>query len=161
MCTNISPMGVGSYHFIDRWRVDAPIDAVWPVVRDVSTYPRWWKDFVEAWRLNDIEGTGSVVRAHVKAALPYHLYWEAEVLREEPPVFLAARMRGDLIGEITWALQPMERGTGLTFEQTVVTGKRFLTVLTPLLKPLFMLNHRVAMRNGEQGLRRLFGKQRR
>jgi uncharacterized protein YndB with AHSA1/START domain len=151
--------GISAYHFVDHWHMDAPIEAVWPVIRDVSGYPRWWKDFVEARKRNDIDGVGAVVWVHVKAVLPYHLYFEVEAVREEPPRLAAARLRGDLDGETLWTLEPDRQGTRLIFEETVVTGKALLTGLAPLLKPLFAWNHAIAARNGEQGLRRLVGAQ--
>jgi len=146
-----------AYRFVDRWHVDAPIEAVWPVIRDVSAYSRWWKEFVETRRQNDVEGVGAVVWVHAKSALPYHMYFEVEAVREEPPRLTAVRVRGDLNGEMMWSLEPDAQGTRLTFEETVVTGKALLTLLAPLFKPLFAWNHTIMMRNGEAGLRRILG----
>ncbi len=137
--------------------MDAPIRAVWPIIRDVSAYPRWWKEFVEARKRNDVDGVGAVVWVHVKAALPYHMYFEVEAVREEPPRVAAVRVQGDLNGSMQWTLEADGQGTRLTFEETVATGKALLTLLAPLFKPLFAWNHTVMMRSGEQGLRRLLG----
>lgn len=149
--------GITSYRFLDHWSVPAPIEQVWPIIRDVNGYPRWWKEFVETRRRNDIDGVGAVVWVHAKSALPYHMYFEVEAIREEPPRLAAVRVRGDLNGEMMWTLGPDGQGTRLTFEETVVTGKTLLNVLAPLFKPLFGWNHRIMMRNGKQGLRRLLG----
>lgn len=146
-----------AYTFRDEWRVAAPIEAVWPIVRDVATYPRWWVEFVEARRTNDLDGVGAVVAIHAKSALPYHMHFEIEVVRQEPPRLSAVRVRGDLNGEMTWTLAPHAGGTRLVFEETVSTGKPLLNALAPLFKPLFAWNHRIMMRNGEAGLRRLLG----
>lgn len=146
---------LSAYQFRDQWFVKAPLEAVWPIIRDVSTYPRWWREFVEARRRNDIEGVGAVVWVHAKSALPYHMYFEVEATREEPPYLAAVKVRGDLNGEMVWKLSSEAGGTRLAFEETVTTGKALLTVLAPLLKPLFAWNHAIMMKNGERGLRRL------
>ncbi len=145
---------LNAYYFADRWYVDAPIEEVWPVIRDLAAYPQWWSEFVEAQKLNDIDGVGGIIRVHAKAALPYHMYFEVEAVREEPPRVAESRVRGDLNGEMRWTLSSEGSGTRLVFEETVVTGKALLNVLAPLFKPLFAWNHRAMMRSGQQGLRR-------
>jgi hypothetical protein len=144
-----------AYHFVDVWQVPAPIERVWSHIRDVKGYPRWWKQFVEARPQNDLNGVGAIVWVDVKAVLPYHLYFEIEAVREEPPHLAAARLRGDLNGETMWKLESHGDGTRLIFEETVVTGKALLSILTPLLRPLFAWNHAIAARHGERGLRRI------
>ncbi len=152
--------GIRTYHFLEHWHVNAPIETVWPIIRDVSGYPRWWKEFVETRKRNDLDGVGAVVWVHAKSSLPYHMYFEVEAVRQEPPRIAAVRVRGDLNGQMHWTLEPDGQATRLTFEETVITGKALLTLLAPLLKPLFAWNHEIMMRNGEQGLRRLLGDER-
>ncbi len=143
------------YEFREQWYVNAPIERVWPVIRDVSKYPTWWLQFVEAERRNDLDGVGAVVRVHAKSALPYHMFFEVEAVHEEPPRLTEAVVRGDLNGTMKWTLQPEGSGTRLYFEQIVITGKLLLNVLAPLFKPFFAWNHEIMMRRGEQGLRHL------
>ncbi len=149
------PGRINAYRFREQWRAEAPVETVWPVIRDVSGYSRWWKEFVETKRRNEIDGVGAVVWVHAKSALPYHMYFEVECVREAPPRLTAVRVRGDLNGEMQWTLEPEGQGTRLTFEETVTTGKALLTLLAPLFKPLFGWNHAIMMRNGEQGLHRI------
>lgn len=143
------------YEFRERWHMDAPIDRVWPIIRDISTYPTWWSQFVEAKRLNDVDGVGALIRVHAKSALPYHMYFEAEAVREEPPRLAEVQVRGDLNGSMKWMLAPEGAGTRLDFEEIVITGKPLLNLLAPLFKPFFSWNHAIMMRRGQQGLRRL------
>ena len=49
-------------------------------------------------------GVGAVVRVRAKSALPYHMFFEVEAVREEPPRLTEARVRGDLNGTMKWAL---------------------------------------------------------
>ena len=143
------------YEFREQWYVNVPIERVWPVIRDVSKYPMWWSQFVEAERRNDVDGVGAVVRVRAKSALPYHMFFEVEAVREEPPRLTEAVVRGDLNGTMKWALQPEGSGTRLYFEEIVITGKPLLNVLAPLFKPFFAWNHEIMMRRGEQGLQHL------
>lgn len=148
------------YHFSEQWFVDAPIGDVWPIIRKVAEYPRWWSEFLEATKRNDIDGPGGIVAVRVKAALPYHMHFEIEAVREESPRIAEVRVRGDLNGSMKWTLTPEGGGTRLFFEETVITGKKLLNVLAPLFKPLFAWNHEIMMRHGEQGLRRLLAERR-
>ncbi|HET7265033.1 MAG TPA: SRPBCC family protein [bacterium] len=160
------PRGLWNYYFCEEWRVAASIDRAWTAIRDLEAYPRWWREFVEVKRLNDLDGVGSQVAVHAKAALPYHMYFNLEAIVEERPRLAIVRVRGDLNGEMRWRLEPDPEfvaaggaGTHLIFDESVRTGKPLLNVLAPLFKPLFAWNHKVMMANGERGLRRYLGAQ--
>ncbi len=146
-------MSLTQYHFLERWHAEAPPEAVWDLVADPRTYPRWWSEFLEVTPLNDIEGVGARVAVHVRAALPYHMRFQLESVHYDRPHATEVRVTGDLVGYMRWLFAPYERGTYLVFEQEVRTGKRLLNVLAPLGKPFFAWNHRGMMRHGEQGLR--------
>lgn len=152
------PRGLWNYYFCEEWRVGASIDRVWAAIRDLETYPRWWKEFVQVKRLNDVEGVGSRVAVHAKAALPYHMYFNLEAAVEERPRLAIVRVRGDLNGEMRWRLEPDGTGTHLIFDESVQTGKFLLNIGAPLFKPLFAWNHRVMMTSGELGLRAYLGR---
>jgi hypothetical protein len=143
------------YHFEEQWFVDAPPEDVFPIIRKIADYPGWWTEFLDAQKRNDIDGPGAIVAVHVKSSLPYHMYFEIEAVREEPPRIAEVRVRGDLIGSMKWTLRPEGSGTRLFFEETVTTGKALLNVLAPLFKPFFAWNHEIMMKHGEAGLRRL------
>jgi hypothetical protein len=147
-------MSLTEYHFLERWHAGAPPDAVWDLVADPRTYARWWSEFVEVTPLNDIEGVGSRVAVHVKAALPYHMRFELESVRYDRPHAAEVRVQGDLVGLMRWLFTPYAGGTYLVFEEEVRTGKQLLNVLAPLGKPFFAWNHRSMMRHGQQGLNR-------
>lgn len=148
------PPGLLGYYFCEEWSVAAPIDRVWTAIRDLEAYPRWWKEFVEVKRLNELDGVGSQVSVRAKAALPYHMHFTLETIREERPSLALVRVWGDLNGEMRWRLEPQGAGTHLIFDESVRTGKPLLNLLAPLFKPLFAWNHRVMMASGERGLRR-------
>jgi uncharacterized protein YndB with AHSA1/START domain len=151
------PRGLWGYYFCERWFVAAPIEDVWAAIRDVEGYPRWWNEFVDAKRLNEVEGVGSRVMVHAKAALPYHMYFTLEATIEDRPKIAVSKVWGDLNGEMRWRLEPGGGGTRLVFDEAVRTGKPLLNALAPLFKPLFAWNHKVMMASGERGLRRYLG----
>jgi uncharacterized protein YndB with AHSA1/START domain len=141
------------YHFIDAWTVDAPPDVVWDVVSDPRTYPRWWPEFIDVRRLNEIDGVGARAAAHVKASLPYHLHFELEAARYDRPHVSEARATGDLVGVMRWVCAPYNGGTYVVFEERVRTGKRVLNLLAPVGKPFFAWAHGRMMEHGAAGLR--------
>ena len=151
------PRGLWNYYFCEEWRVKAPVDRAWTAIRDLEAYPRWWKEFVEVRRLNDLDGVGSQIAVHAKAVLPYHMYFTLETIVEERPRLAIVMVRGDLNGEMRWRLEPDGSGTHLVFDESVRTGKLVLNVFAPVFKPLFAWNHRVMMASGERGLRRYLG----
>jgi uncharacterized protein YndB with AHSA1/START domain len=151
------PKGLRGYYFCERWFVAAPIEDVWTAIRDVEGYPRWWNEFLEVKRLNNVEGVGSRVSVHAKAALPYHMYFTLEAIMEDRPRAAVSKVSGDLNGEMRWRLESAGGGTRLVFDEAVRTGKPLLNALAPLFKPLFAWNHKVMMTSGERGLRRYLG----
>lgn len=148
------PRGLWNYYFCEEWRVAAPIERAWAAIRGLEDYPRWWREFVEVKRLNELDGVGSQISVHAKAALPYHMFFTLETLVEERPTLAVVRVSGDLNGEMRWRFRPDGSGTHLIFDESVRTGKFLLNVFAPLFKPLFAWNHRVMMASGERGLRR-------
>lgn len=151
------PRGLWNYYLCEEWRVAASIERVWTAIRDLEAYPRWWREFVEVKRVNEVRGVGAVIAVHAKAALPYHMYFTLETVVEERPRLAVVAVRGDLNGEMRWRLEAKGVGTHLIFDESVRTGKLLLNVFAPLFKPLFAWNHRVMMASGERGLRAYLG----
>lgn len=146
-------MKLNSYRFNECWAIPAPLEVVWERITDLRTYPEWWPEFQEATVLDGCTGLGARVAVHVKAALPYHMRFELEIVRYEPMRLTEVCVRGDLNGFMRWTLEPMAGGTRLSFEEEVRTGKLLLNLLAPIAKPFFAWNHTSMMENGERGLR--------
>lgn len=146
-------MAITEYRFDETWHLDAPPEQVWPFIIDLPNYPKWWPQFLEVTRLNDLDGIGALVSVHVRAALPYHMNFDLELVRQIRPRLSEVRCSGDLNGWMRWDFYPEGDGTRLRFREQVRTGKEMLNRLAPVFKPAFAWNHEDMMRQGERGLR--------
>jgi hypothetical protein len=137
------------YDLADTWRVDAAPDDVFAVLADLAAYPRWWPEVRTAERLDERS-----VRLTCRSALPYDLRFVAvERRRDARAGIIEGELRGDLDGWSRWTIRPAAPGTWADFREVVVTTRRFMNVLAPVARPLFLRNHARMMRNGEEGLR--------
>ncbi len=129
----------------------AGYEKTYSVIRDLSTYPRWWP---EVRRVDPIDPDRAEVT--ITALLPYSLRFIME--READDLAsgrLVASMNGDLEGTSSWNVAVDDDGsTTMLFEEDVRANKRLLRVLAPIARPAFVLNHSIMMRRGEAGLRR-------
>src|SRR5436190_6144002 len=65
-----------SYHFVDRWRVEADINEVADILEDALSLPRWWSSvYFEASEIEAGEkhGIGKLISLHAGGWLPYTL----------------------------------------------------------------------------------------
>jgi quercetin dioxygenase-like cupin family protein len=146
-----APAGAG-YVFVDEWDVDAPIDAVFDAIADARTYPAWWRPVYL-----DVEADGppavrAISRQHFKGRLPYHLRTTSTVVRMQRPTSIEGTVRGDLSGHGVWTLSERGGSTHVRFDWRVNADRPLLRVLTPLLRPLFRLNHNWAIARAIEGL---------
>jgi carbon monoxide dehydrogenase subunit G len=138
------------YRFRSAWHVDVDKDALFDVLSDIASYPRWWPQVRSVQRIDD--DTASVV---CRSVLPYRLRLLAARAREDRDAgALEVRLSGDLEGWSRWTLRPDGRRTALLYEQEVVVNGRVLHVLGMVGRPALRLNHRWMMRSARLGLRR-------
>lgn len=148
------------YEFLTTWCVDAPIEAVYDVLKDAAGYPRWWKGVqsVEVLEQGDEDGVGEVERFTWRSALPYSLSFESRVARVERPYLIEGHASGELEGVGTWRLYEGQ-GTAIVYDWRVRTTKLWMNLFGPLARPAFMWNHDVVMRQGGHGLATELGAQ--
>ena len=141
-------MNLRRYVFHSDWDIDAPVDDVYAVIRDQSTYVKWWKEVREATDLGDDR-----CRVRARSSLPIYLDFTASLGSEDRDRgFLEARLEGDLEGFVRWQLSPRGDGTHISYDQEVLTNKLLINALSPIARPAFRANHWLMMRNGEKGL---------
>jgi uncharacterized protein YndB with AHSA1/START domain len=142
------------YEFVTRWRIDAPIEAVFDEIFAVEHWPEWWEgveDVVELERGGD-DRVGTLFRYSWRSVLPYRLVFDMRLTRVQRPVALDGAAVGELAGEGVWRLFREPSGTLVRYEWNVATTSRWMNVLAPLARPLFAWNHDVVMRRGGEGL---------
>lgn len=138
------------YCFRSAWHVDVHPDALFDVLCDIGSYPRWWRQLRSVERIDD--DTASVV---CRSVLPYSLRLRAERATEDRAAgVLEVRLDGDLHGWSRWTLTPEQGRTALVYEQEVVVRGRVLQWLGLVGRPVLRLNHAWMMRCGRLGLGR-------
>lgn len=141
-------MDLNHYRFHSVWRLNAPPEEVYRVLRDIDRYPLWWPEVRSVDRVDD--GT---VRIVARSFLPYDLSFLSTASRQDPRAgVLETAMRGDLEGFSRWTIAADGAGTRAVFAEEVTARKRLLRSLALIARPFFQLNHAVMMRHGRRGL---------
>lgn len=83
------------YAFVDEWDVTAPPEAVYDVLVDGHTYPRWWRPVYIDVATDGPPVVGSVSSQHFKGRLPYHLHTRSKLTRLIPGELIEADVDGD------------------------------------------------------------------
>jgi hypothetical protein len=139
-------MASHDYHFVTSWSVEGTVQEVSDTLADAPALARWWSAVylrVEVLEPGAADGVGRVVRLHTRGWLPYRLDWEFG---------FALEARGDFVGRGVWSFEQRGSQVAIRYDWRVRAHKPLLRWLSFLLKPLFSLNHRWAMRQGELAL---------
>ena len=143
------------YHFVSRWTVDAPRDAVYAAIYAVAEYPAWWPEVKETRQVDDDR-----LWMRTRSVLPYDLAFELERTIAEPRSgILEARLTGDLEGVIRWSIEDAIPGCVITFDEDVALNKPALNRLASIVRPAYVANHWVMMAHGQTGLRTFLARQ--
>ena len=144
-------------HIPSFWRVEGTVDEVYEVLTSPMEFVRWWPSVylkVEELEPGDADGVGRVVRLCTKGKLPYTLNWVAKAVEIERPHRIVVQASGDLEGTGEWRLSQSGECVEIRYSWTVYVTKSWMKLLLPLLRPVFVANHRWAMQEGESGLKR-------
>ena len=150
---------MAQYEFLTTWCVDAPIERVFPVIRESAAYPEWWKGVtaVELLEPGDADGVGELARYSWRSLLPYTLTFEGRTTRVEAPHLIEGHVTGELEGVGVWYLFAGPGTTAALYSWKVRTTKRWMNMFGPLPRPAFRWNHDLVMRQGGHGLARRLG----
>lgn len=132
------------YHFITSIELAARPHQIWETLAKSEDWVDWWRWLQEAEVLEtgDPAGIGHRVRHQVSSPLRYRLTYEGEVTHAEEDVASRFRADGDLRGLGQFSLKAMSQtSTLITFHWLVETPKRWMNLLAPLARPLFVWNH--------------------
>lgn len=104
----------------------------------------------------DEAGLGRTLEASVRAPLGYRLAAVLEVT-DVTPGLVALRSDGDLVGSGVWELAATDRGTDVRFTWDVRAEVRWMTLLEPVARPVFVRSHHVVMRRACRAAARHLG----
>src|SRR2546423_494717 len=138
------PMKLNEYHFVTHWRVNAPAQEIYEVLRNASDLSRWWPSVyldVQELKKGDHSGIGKIVGLHTKGWLPYTLRWQFRVVESRPPNGFTLEAWGDFVGRGEWKLEQDGEWTNVTYDWRIRAEKPLLKRLSFLMKPVFAANH--------------------
>lgn len=148
------------FYIPTRWRIRGKAEQVYDVLSKPREFTRWWPEVYLAVSVllpGDANGVGRVVELRTKGKLPYVLRWQAEMIAADRPRRMAIRARGDLDGRGEWKLEQDGDWVVITYDWIVLATKPWMILFAPLLRPVFVWNHKWAMQRGFEGLQRELG----
>ena len=147
------------FSLVSYWQLDASIEQVWDALIAVDDWPRWWR-YVQAvvtLEKGDSDGLGSLRRYTWSSRLPYRLSFDMRTTALRRPERMEGVAAGDLKGTGRWTLRALGDASCVRYEWTVSVEKPWMTLLSPLLAPLYEWNHNQVMNEGGRGLARHLG----
>ena len=142
---------------ISRWRLEASAAAVWDLLSKQATWPSWWPQVshVETATANPL---GVVANLHWWSTLPYGVNVRIVTDLSEPLRRLELHAPDKLPGFGAWLLEPADDGwIDVTYRWEVRLERRWMRVLSALLRPLFEWNHFRLMHATAIGMGRKLG----
>lgn len=147
------------YSFVTHWELDAPVETVWELIRNMDAWPQWW-NYVKSVTLiksGDENDIGSVRRIVWNTALPYTIEFDSELVYLEKHKKLEGRAFGELTGKGLWTFENNNGKTNVRYDWEVVTTRRWMNLLAPIAKPIFKWNHDKVMEGGYAGIKKMLG----
>lgn len=132
------------YHFITRIELTAGPSRVWEVLARSEEWIDWWRWLRDVEVLNEgnEEGIGHRVRHVVSSPLGYRLRYVGLITRAIEPLMSRFEAEGDLEGRGQFAIERTDQGSTLiVFHWLVETPKRWMNLLAPVARPIFVWNH--------------------
>ncbi|MCH9686105.1 MAG: SRPBCC family protein [Deltaproteobacteria bacterium] len=149
-------MPANTYHFVEQWMIPGYTpDQVYAVLSNACLVPQWWSGvYLEAVPLGDYDApvVGARVRAKARGFLPYTLDFVLEALVLEPGRLVEVKASGDFDGVWRAQLVHEDHGTRVAIDWKVTVNMPLIRYLSPVLKPLFAMNHNWTTPRGQQGM---------
>ncbi len=146
------------YHFITDWRVEATAEEVAEVLGDAEGLARWWPSvYLKVKELqpgDPVTHIGRVVDLHTKGWLPYTLRWKFTVTESRGTRGFKLAAEGDFVGTGEWTFTPEGDHLNIRYDWRIRADKALLRYGTFIFRPFFNANHRWAMAQGEESLKR-------
>ncbi|HUR31376.1 MAG TPA: SRPBCC family protein [Saprospiraceae bacterium] len=145
---------MSQYTFVTHWKFNTPIEKVWDEIRDMDSWPEWWKYVkkVELLKSGDANDISSIRRIFWSTALPYKLSFDLELLAIHQHKRIEGKAFGDLAGLGIWTFETQGDITLVRYDWIVSTTKKWMNLIAPIARPLFSWNHDKVMQAGFEGL---------
>lgn len=142
------------YSFITTWKFQSSVKLIWPIIKEMESWPSWWKGIVAVNIINPgfENGLGKKASMTWKSKLPYCLSLISEVTEVHEFYRITGRTYGELEGTGIWEFEQVQQVSILKFFWEVKTTKRWMNIMAPVLGPAFKWNHDVLMKWGYDGL---------
>ena len=116
-------------------------------------WSQWWPELKNEHDIvmtKDLEG--STFSCDWQAPIGYKL--RTDIVIDEVINLKKVRLKstGDLSGTVTCMLTIEGDSTRIDIDWQVVTNKRWMNFLSPILRPIFIMSHHAVMHRGEKGL---------
>src|SRR5262245_21602252 len=150
---------MAQYRFLTTWLLEADRERVWEAIYESERWPEWWHGVLEAERLEegDEEGVGQFGRYVWKSKRAYRLEFFVRTTKVRRPNLLEGDASGERAGTGRWRLFEQGGITAVLYEWEVRTTRSWMNLLSPLARPIFVVNHDHVMRNGGKGIAQLLG----
>ena len=147
-------MNKNVYSFVTRWKIAAPLYAVWNLIYESADWPNWWRGVkhVTTIQENDASGINGVKEYTWQSLLPYKLSFQMKLVEKIDGKLLRGIAFGELEGQGTWHFSETDGVTSVQYNWNVKTNKAWMNFFSFILKPLFRINHNIVMRWGAEGL---------
>lgn len=138
------------YRFESEWVLSAPIGPVFEVLVHPESYSDWWPSVRNSQLIEqgDDAGVGARAKYYLKSPLLLGMHFETKTVEIESPRRIHSLVRGELVGTATYTFDSTNLGAKVRIAWHVSTAKRWMDVLTPVAKPLFVWAHHTFMREG-------------
>lgn len=147
---------MAEYHLLTIWRIEAPLEEVYPAIQNSLGWPDWWPGVqkVEQLQVGEASGLDSIWRYCWQGDLPYQVVFNVRATRIEPCVEIEGTARGDLEGVGRWCFSREGAVTVVRYEWHVRSTRWWMNLTAPLARPIFIRNHARLMAQGAAGLAR-------
>jgi hypothetical protein len=146
------------YHFLTVWELEnTSCEEVSAVPGKAEDLVRWWPSVYLDVKVVDPGGPGGIgkrVKLLTKGRLPCTLLWEFTTIASNEPYGFSLEAKGDFVGRGIWTFAQQDTKVRVVYDWKIRAEKPLLKALSFLMKPVFSWNHRWAMKQGYESLKR-------
>ncbi len=144
------------YFFHTQWILEAPMREVFDALTSPDDLLSWWPAIRRARLMDrgDERGVGARASYSIQSPLLYRVHFELTSTDLDPPRRIRGLATGDLVGTSDSILEEGGAATTVHFHWYVSTTKRWMNLMTPVARPLFIWAHDRVMKQGCAALAR-------